>query len=76
MTTRDRITWAIRDGFGRDNTRSVPVVHDTYQANHVFVEGFADPIVVLDDDVIVPDALASCVPGIRLDVQAVLAEAA
>lgn len=39
----------------------------------VWVRGHDEPIVVMDDDVIIPDDLSALAPGIRLDVQAILA---
>lgn len=42
----------------------------------VFVAGYDEPILIVDKprpDVIIPDALSSLAPGIRLDVQAILA---
>jgi hypothetical protein len=67
---RAEIAQAISDGVGgADRIESA--------ATAVFVGGHEHPIVILggnDPDVIVPEAMKSLVPGIRLDVQAILAE--
>lgn len=67
---KDEITDAIRDGFGHNACR-VEIRHDR---NFVYVEGHETPITVLKDDVIIPTSLGNAAAGIRLDVQAILAE--
>jgi hypothetical protein len=67
---RAEITSAISEGVGGAE-RVVTA------ASAVFVAGHDQPIVVLggsDPDVIVPDSLRELAPGIRLDVQAILAD--
>lgn len=60
---------ALREGFGMDVTR----VHWRTPEADVYVDGIDEPIIVKRDDVIVPEALKSAAAGIRLDIQAILA---
>lgn len=65
---RDEIVQAIIEGAG-NNFESVDVMDNV---TCIWVKGHL-PIQVLDDDVILPKSLEQWAPGIRLDVQAILA---
>jgi hypothetical protein len=71
LALRRDIAAAIHDGLG-GQTDSEEKADRTL----VFVDGYADPIVIPGNppDVIIPEALSALAPGIRLDVQAILAE--
>ena len=67
---RAEVAQAISDGIGGAD-RIVSA------ATAVFVAGHDQPIVVLGGDtpdVVIPEALSAMAPGIRLDVQAIMAE--
>ena len=75
---REEISIAIYEGlaYGPINTQKLPVLVRGTDENQIFVYATKDPIRVLDDDVIIPDELAELAVGIRLDVQAILADRA
>lgn len=69
--TRDRVANAIRDGINGGG--GLATLEQRGETTLVHVDGFAEPIVVKDDDVDLPTWAEPLAPGIRLDVQAVLA---
>lgn len=69
MALQDQIAAAIKDGLSGD-----AIVDEDGDDRLVYVGDVVEPIRVKSDDVIIPDALKSLGPGIRLDVQAILAE--
>lgn len=66
---QQQIADAIKEGVVADTTQEV-VTHIL-----IHVDGIKEPIDVLPDDVVVPDALHEIAHGIMLDVQTILAEA-
>lgn len=75
LTLREQITAAIAEGLaepGHDRTRVEAGADTTW----IWVDGFPEPIQVKTDDVIVPPEFGDIAAGIRLDVQAILADRA
>jgi hypothetical protein len=65
-----RIADAIREGAGDAFVR----LERSVSESRVFIAGCDEPIRCVRDDVILPEPLKPWAPGIRMDVQAVLAE--
>lgn len=73
ITLREEIVNAIVEGFG--GPEEIAKVEVDGEESKIFVKDHDEPIVVLPLDVIVPDSFHSSVgAGIRLDVQAILAD--
>ena len=73
LTLREQIVNAIVDGFG--GPEEIEKVEVDGEESRIFVKDHDEPIVVEPLDVIVPDSFHSSVgAGIRLDVQAIIAD--